>query len=191
METSLKPDKLYFKKHIYAILLLTPILEALFIPFCLYALGEKDNGTLVLMYGNIIWVILCIFILFFSKLWINNLSYIIKNNNITIYKGIFTKVEQNIPDRKVTDFILHRDLLDRFLGIGSIKVQTAGGSGQMGYEGILSGILDYKDAHKNLRDKLVNIQIPNEMVTKNTSPTNDSVLNEILSELKDLNKKIN
>ena len=191
METSLKPDKLYFKKHIYAILLLTPILEALFIPFCLYALGEKDNGTLVLMYGNIIWVILCIFILFFSKLWINNLGYIIKNNNITIYKGIFTKVEQNIPDRKVTDFILHRDLLDRFLGIGSIKVQTAGGSGQMGYEGILSGILDYKDAHKNLRDKLVNIQISNEVVTQNTSPANDSVLNEILSELKDLNKKIN
>ena len=191
METSLKPDKLYFKKHIYAILLLTPILEALFIPFCLYALGEKDNGTLVLMYGNIIWVILCIFILFFSKLWINNLSYIIKNNNITIYKGIFTKVEQNIPDRKVTDFILHRDLFDRFLGIGSIKVQTAGGSGQMGYEGILSGISDYEEVHKNLKDKLVNIQSTSNTTSPTTTNSDDSVLNQILSELKNINKKIN
>ena len=191
METSLKPDKLYFKKHIYAILLLTPILEAFFIPFCLYALGEKDNGTLVLMYGNIIWVILCIFILLISKLWINNLSYTIKDNNITIYKGIFTKIEQNIPDRKVTDFILHRDLLDRFLGIGSIKVQTAGGSGQMGYEGILNGVLDYEDVHKNLRDKLVNIQTPNEVVAQNTSTSNDSILNDILKELKDINNKLN
>ena len=86
METSLKPDKLYFKKHIYALMLLTPILEAFFIPFCLYALGEKDNGTLVLMYGNIIWVILCIFILLISKLWINNLSYTIKDNNITVIR---------------------------------------------------------------------------------------------------------
>ena len=190
MNKSLKPDAGYFTKHIYTTILTTVFVYIFFVPFCLFILGEKDNGTLILTYGTLAWIVLSILTLFFSKWWIDNLSYVIKDNNITIYRGIFTKVEQNIPDRKVTDFILHRDLLDRFLGLGSIKVQTAGGSGQMGYEGILSGIQDYEEVHKNLRDKLISIQTSSTS-SSSTSSSDDSVLNQILSELKDINKKIN
>ena len=45
----------------------------------LFVLGEKDNGTLVLMLGSIFWFILCFVILFFYKLWIGNLSFEIKD----------------------------------------------------------------------------------------------------------------
>ena len=130
--------------------------------------------------------------MFFFKLWINNLGYIIKDSSITIYKGIFTKIEQNIPNNKVTDFVLYRDLFDRFLGIGSIKVQTAGASGQAGYEGVLSGILDYEEVHKNLRNKLISNQTStsNESV-KSSRVSNETVLTDILAELKDINKKLN
>ena len=190
--TSLKPDKMYLKKQIYIAILITFITHIIFIPFCLFVLGEKDNGTLVLMLGSICWVILCFVILFFYKLWINNLSFVIKDSSIAIYKGIFTKIEQNIPNSKVTDFVLYRDLFDRFLGIGSIKVQTAGASGESGFEGVLDGILDYDEVHKNLRDKLVSIQssTSNES-TENRSISNNTVLEEILNELKDINKKLN
>ena len=190
--TSLKPDKVYFKKQIYIAILTTFIVHLFFIPFCLFVLGEKDNGTLVLMLGSISWFILCFVILFFYKLWIGNLSFVIKDSSIAIYKGIFTKIEQNIPNSKVTDFVLYRDLFDRFLGIGSIKVQTAGASGESGFEGVLDGILDYNEVHKNLRDKLVSIQssISNESIN-NSSISNDKVLVEILNELKDINKKLN
>ena len=115
------------------------------------------------------------------------MSYIIKDSSITIYKGIFTKIEQNIPNSKVTDFVLYRDLFDRFLGIGSIKVQTAGASGESGFEGVLDGILDYDEVHKNLRDKLVSIQSSTSNgSTTNRSISNDTVLEEILNELKDI-----
>ncbi len=191
MDTSLKPDALYFKKQIYILLLLSIFFYIFFIPFCLIILSENGPALFILFLGTVGWAVLCAIILFFIKLWINNLSYIIKDTSITIYQGIFTKVEQNIPDRKVTDFILRRGLLDRFLGIGSIKIQTAGGSGEMGYEGILSGILDYEEVHKNLRDKLVNIQTPSSAPIQQTENANDLVLNEILAELKDINKKIN
>ena len=200
MNTSLRPDKLYFKKQIYILLLVTVIIYIFFTPFCLFILGEKDSGSLVLILGSIGililgsigWLVLCFFILFFSKLWINNLSYIIKDSSITIYKGIFTKIEQNIPDNKVTDFVLYRDLFDRFLGMGSIKVQTAGASGQSGFEGVLNGILDYEKVHTNLREKLVSTQTStsNESV-KSTNVSNETVLVDILSELKDINKKLN
>ena len=190
MNTSIKPDKLYFKKQIYILLLVTVIVYIFFIPFCLFILDEKDSGSLILILGSIGWLVLCFFILFFSKLWINNLSYIIKDSSITIYKGIFTKIEQNIPDNKVTDFVLYRDLFDRFLGMGSIKVQTAGASGQSGFEGVLNGILDYEKVHTNLREKLVSTQTSTESV-KSTNVSNEAVLVDILSELKDINKKLN
>ena len=191
MDTALKPDKLYFKKQIYIMILVTIIIYTFFTPFCLFVLGEKDSGSLILMLGSMVWIILCPFILFFYKLWVNNLSYIIKGSSITIYKGIFTKIEQNIPNSKVTDFVLYRDLFDRFLGLGSIKVQTAGASGESGFEGVLNGILDYKEVHKNLRDKLVSTQASVSNPSVDSSSSDDMVLVDILAELKDINKKLN
>ena len=192
MDSSLRPDKLYFKKQIYIAILVTFIIHISFIPFCLFVLGEEGSGYLVLILGITSWLILIIISLFFYKLWIKNLSYIIKDSSITIYKGIFTKIEQNIPNVKVTDFVLYRDLFDRFLGMGSIKVQTAGASGESGFEGVLNGILDYDEVHKKLRDRLVSLQDPNlSESNKGLSAQNDIVLKDILSELKDINKKLN
>jgi len=190
MDTSLRPDKLYLKKYVYFILLVTVIIYIFFVPFCLIILKEGGPGLFILFLGTVGWLALGAIILLFSKLWIDRLSYIIKDSSITIYRGIFTKIEQNIPDNKVTDFVLYRDLFDRFLGMGSIKVQTAGASGQSGFEGVLNGILDYEKVHTNLREKLVSTQTSTESV-KSTNVSNETVLVDILSELKDINKKLN
>ena len=190
MNTSLKPDILYFKKQIYIYLTISVMFYIFFVPFCLILLKEEGSGLEILFLGTVGWLALGAIILLFSKLWIDRLSYIIKDSSITIYKGIFTKVEQNIPNTKVTDFILHRDLFDRFMGIGSIKVQTAGASGAVGYEGKLDGVLDYEEVHGNLRDKLISMQTVAEP-TKNTNESNDSVLTDILVELREINKKLN
>ena len=189
MNTSLKPDILYFKKQIYILLTVTVIIYIFFLPFCLIILNEEGPGLFILFLGTIGWSALCAIILLFHKLWIDRLSYIIKDSSITIYKGIFTKIEQNIPTSKVTDFVLHRDLFDRFMGIGSIQVQTAGASGAVGYEGKIDGVLDYEEVHKNLRDKLISMQTIVK-TTNNTDKTNDSVLADILVELKEINKKL-
>ena len=188
---SLKPDKLYFKKHIYSSIIVTFIVFLFFVPFCLFVLGEEDNGSLVLMICSIGWFLLIIAILVYYKFFIDRLSYEIKDNSITIYSGIFTKIEQNIPHSKVTDFVLYRDILDRFWGMGSIKVQTAGASGETGYEGVLSGLLNYESIHKDLRAKLINSQQINTNISSDiNNENNDNVLLDILNELKDINNKI-
>ncbi len=88
-------------------------------------------------------------------LWIKNLSYQIEGDRISIRKGILTKVEQNIPYKAITDFMLHRSLYDRFLGIGSIKIQTAGQTqNTSGYEGKLAGLLEWSKLHQELQKKL-------------------------------------
>ena len=106
---TLKPDNLYFKKHIYSSIIVSLIVFLFFVPFCLFVLGEEDNGSLVLMIGSIGWFLLTIAILVYYKFFIDRLSYEIKDNSISIYSGIFTKIEQNIPHSKVTDFVLYRD----------------------------------------------------------------------------------
>jgi putative membrane protein len=117
-------------------------------------------------------------------LWIKNLSYFIESDKIVINKGILTKINQNIPFRMVTDFMLERTLYDRWLGIGSIKIQTAGQSqNQTGYEGKLAGLINWNKLHEKLRSDLTesrsltkeNIEAPN---------TDENPLENILLELK-------
>lgn len=88
-------------------------------------------------------------------LWFKNLDYEIEPDKVIIRKGILTKTQQNIPMRMITDFRLQRTLYDRFLGIGSIQIQTAGQSQTAtGYEGKLAGLEAWADLHEDLRSRL-------------------------------------
>ena len=89
MNISLKPDTLYFKKQIYIFLTITLIAYIFFIPFCLIIFKEGGPALLILILGHAAWFTLGIFSLLVAKLWIDRLSYIIKDSSITIYKGIF------------------------------------------------------------------------------------------------------
>ena len=121
-------------------------------------------------------------------LWIKNLSYFIEADKIVIKKGILTKIKQNIPFRMVTDFMLERTLYDRWLGIGSIKIQTAGQSqNQTGYEGKLSGLLNWDELHEKLRSDLTESRSPTKEISKSPKVNEDSLEN-ILIELKKISK---
>jgi putative membrane protein len=84
-------------------------------------------------------------------LWIDRLSYEVTDESVLVHKGVLTKVDQNIPLRMVTDFRLHRSLLDRWLGIGALDVQTAGQSANAtGYEARLAGLVEWQRVHGQL-----------------------------------------
>jgi putative membrane protein len=88
-------------------------------------------------------------------MWFHRLDYLIEQDEITIRKGILTKIEQGIPLRMITDFRLQRTPYDRLLGIGSIQIQTAGQSqAATGYEGKLAGLADWAALHQDLRTRV-------------------------------------
>lgn len=132
----------------------------------------------------VIWVVSVPIII----LWIKNLSYYIEEDRISIHKGILTKVQQNIPYRSITDFVLHRTLFDRFLSIGALRIQTAGQSKSVtGYEGQLSGLLHWEDLHERLRQKLQRLHPISDSTTvvdTSTPPGSQPQLQQILEELK-------
>ncbi len=123
-------------------------------------------------------------------LWVRNLRYIVGEERISIHKGILSRIQQNIPYRAITDFQLHRSPFDRLLGIGSLRIQTAGqGQTATGYEGNLAGLVDWEDLLERLRSKVQQYQAA--PGTQSSSENINQVeLSDILNELRAIRKAI-
>ena len=194
MELTFKPDRKYFIKVLwiqFTITILAIILMAI-----IHFIIIVESGDLNAIYA--VWTIgvFCLFLMWLfstiiSYLWIKNLEYIIRDDRINIHLGIITKTQKNIPFRAITDFVLVRTLFDRMLGIGSLKIQTAGQSTQpSGYEGKLGGLADFDKWHSELRSRIKSLHPVAQSVTNaETANTTDvKILREILDELKEIRK---
>ncbi len=194
MEEIIKPDKKLFTKTVWILLTVSAfILAGVSIVHTIIYIADGDPNA-----PKVIWIIAVIAILVMwlivypiAILWIRNLSYLIQEDRITIHKGILTKTHQNIPYRSVTDFILQRSLYDRILGIGSIRIQTAGQSqSATGYEGNMAGLVEYEKLHNQLREKLRLLHPVSESLTTNepVEKSMEQILEQMLHELKAIRK---
>jgi len=192
MENSIKPDPRYTTKCLW--IHLTVSLSLLFIAALIHLIIVLAGGEILAAY--IIWLIMAGFVILLwiisypiTRLWIKNLSYFILEDRVSINKGILTKTRQNIPFRSITDFALEQTIFDRLLHIGSIKIQTAGQShSASGYEGKLSGLIDYERIHGALREKIKHLHPLSESLTtaEPEGEQEDTLLSQILTELKEI-----
>ena len=190
MEETIRPDRKLFTKTIWVFLTVSVfiVLGVALIHLIIHVAGEDPRvpPVLWLISGT---VILAMWIIGYpiARLWINDLSYVVQEDRLTIQKGILTKTLQNIPYQAITDLLLRRSLYDRILGLGAIKIQTAGPSqGAAPYEGNMIGLVAYDRIHSELRER---IRAPH---TLSESPTGkelsggsaEQILGQILEELK-------
>ena len=196
MENTIKPDKKYWTAQILILATISflTVSSAMVIHLIINYSHPDPEVTLVL------WAIVCganlgMWVLSYPiiHLWTKNLTYIVRDDRVTIQSGILTKKEQNIPYRSITDFVLKRGPFDRLLGIGTIQIQTAGQSTTAtGYEGCLSGLIDYDSIHGDLRDKLKSLHPISESTTTSEPiiKSGENVLIQILEELKEIRRRI-
>ncbi len=157
MENIIRPHKRLLAKQWLILLTLSIFLVIIAVLLQFLVPLDKDVNSREL--GAILWPVTAGAILFMWALfvpililWVKNLKYVIEDDRVIIHQGILTKVQKNIPYRAVTDFILHRSLYDRFLGIASIRIQTAGQTQTpTGYEGNIAGLVDWDKLHQDLR----------------------------------------
>jgi uncharacterized membrane protein YdbT with pleckstrin-like domain len=199
MENLIKPDKRLLTKQ-WLILLSVSILFVI-VAGLLQLLVPLDKDVDARDLAGILWPVTLIVIAagwaFFVPiltLWVKNLRYVIEVDRIIIHKGILTKVQQNIPYRAITDFVLHRSLFDRFLGIASVRIQTAGQTqNPTGYEGNLAGLMRWDELHQDLRNKIKTLHPVSESLGVAERPeetTSSDVLNQILDELKSIRRAL-
>ena len=190
MEIPIKPDRKFYTKCNWILLTISVtifILSAIIHLIISVASGDMQAVIIIWIFSItsvcFMWIISYPII----RLWIKNLAYIIYDDRVTIHKGIITKTQQNIPFRAITDFALERTIYDRILGIGAIKIQTAGQShSPTGYEGKLYGLIEYDNLNAELREKVKHLHPVSESLTTAESATklNEPLLNQILSELR-------
>lgn len=189
------PSRKLFTKDVLILLTLTVLLLLIAVVLqLLIPLGKHVTAGQV---ADILWpitfaVVLLLWIISLPLVfyWIKNLKYEILQDRITIHKGILTKVQQNIPYRSITDFILHRSLYDRFLGLASIRVQTAGQSTTAtGYEGNVAGLLNWEPLIQDLRERVKSVltHLPDDTSAKNGM---EDTLQNILEEVRVLRKLV-
>ena len=128
MENTIKPDKKYWTAQILILTTISffTVSSAMIIHLIINFTNPDPELTLVL------WAICCgatagMWVISYPiiHLWTKNLTYVIRDDRVTILSEIITKKEQNIPYRSITDFALKRGPFDRYLGIGTIQMQTA------------------------------------------------------------------
>jgi uncharacterized membrane protein YdbT with pleckstrin-like domain len=119
--------------------------------------------------------------------YFRSISYELTDSEIVVRKGIVTKVIKTIPYRTMTNIVEARDLLDRYaVNLGNIKIQTAGKSGETGYEACLAGLSDWENVHHMVLDRLRGfrgaMKPTGSEVDADTAPA--SLLREMLEELR-------
>jgi uncharacterized membrane protein YdbT with pleckstrin-like domain len=195
MENPLKPDRKYLIKGIWIFVTVSAVLALLIaIIHLIIYLADGDMQAAEILWIVSLATIAAIWVIVYPilYLWYKNLEYRIYEDRVSIHKGILTKTQQNIPFRAITDFALVRTLYDRFLDIGSIKIQTAGKhiSSASQYEGNLAGLINYDQLHTELRERVKKLHPISETVTTRESekPADTEVWQEMLKELREIRK---
>jgi membrane protein YdbS with pleckstrin-like domain len=80
--------------------------------------------------------------------YFRSMRYEIHTDEVIVHVGIWTQSVKHVPYRTVTNITVQRDILDRWVfNIGTLKIQTAGMSGQRGAEESLKGLQDVQEVY--------------------------------------------
>jgi putative membrane protein len=83
-----------------------------------------------------------------------SLSYEIQDDEVIVRVGIWTKSVKHVPYRTMTNLTVKRDILDRWLGLGTLNIQTAGMSGTTGAEESLVGLTNVQEIYETVVTEL-------------------------------------
>jgi len=123
----------------------------------LIGLDEEAGGDAALIVFlvtaglDVLWILPALIL---SGPYYRSLSYEIQDDEVIVRVGIWTHSVKHVPYRTVTNITVKRDILDRWLGIGTLNIQTAGMSGTTGAEESLVGLVDVQSAYDTVVTQL-------------------------------------
>ena len=119
------------------------------LPFVLIGLVPEAGLTYVAIFlaANAVWLAVAHLLI---PAYFRSIHYEFTDQEIVVRKGIFTRSESLVPYHMVTNAALKRGPLDRWLGIGTVEVHTAGFSQQATPAAHLSGLQEYESLHQEL-----------------------------------------
>jgi uncharacterized membrane protein YdbT with pleckstrin-like domain len=151
---SITPDRKYlFKMRLIATVVALAILAGGVLLGTILALtGEIRLGgaialALITVVLNGLWWLIALIL---SGPYYHSLRYEVQDDEVVVNVGIWTKSVKHVPYRTVTNIQVKRDVVDRWLGVGTLNIQTAGMSGQTGAEERLVGLSDVQGVYESV-----------------------------------------
>ena len=155
---SIEPDPKYLiRMRLVAFIVAASILAGTFLwVLILLLFGEMRLGSalaILFITGlfDLAWWVPTMFLL---GPYYRSLRYEIQDDEVIVHAGICTQSVKHVPCRTVTNLTVKRDVLDRWLGLGTLNIQTAGMSGQKGAEERLVGMAGVQDVYDTVAEEL-------------------------------------
>ena len=130
-----------------------------------------------------------IFIVYWIPKYYNTIAYKLTENEIVWRRGVWFKMTGIVPYNRITNIDIIQGPISKRLGIASLKIQTAGYSGQVRAEIRIEGIEQYEELRK-LIIKLVEGRKPVAVETYEEETIEQKILNELIKIRKLLEKSI-
>ena len=155
---SVTPDRKYlFRMRLIATIVAAAILAGgVLLGLILALTGEiRMGGAIALFFVAVVlnglwWLVALIL----TGPYYRSLRYEVQDDEVVVNVGIWTKSVKHVPYRTVTNIQVKRDVVDRWLGLGTLNIQTAGMSGQQGAEERLVGLPDVQEVYESVAQEL-------------------------------------
>jgi hypothetical protein len=147
----LRPIRIWLWKSIIQLFLLW-LLVAFFIAFMGFVIAQDKNTSVLraISIGVGLWSPFLVVGLILLPPYFSRLRYTIHPDEVVVEVGIVTQSVKHVPFRTVTNIQVARGPFDRLFGIGTLKIQTAGMSGQSGAEESLVGLADVTSVYQEV-----------------------------------------
>lgn len=163
------------------------------LPFALFGLVPELGWLYLLIFllANALWLVPAIVL---TPLYCRSIEYEFAERDLLVRRGIITRSESMVPYRMVTNVEVKRGPIARALGIGTLKVHTAGFSQQTQSEATLNGLADWAEVRQGLLERIHAHQA--EQSAAATAPGSDAaegdvaaILGDILAEVRALREQ--
>lgn len=137
------PDPKFLWKEILSVSLLGLLVISISV-ICGFLIGASRGGVAgaifsiaIVVAANLLWIVP---VLVWVPLYVKSLRYEVCEDEVIVHVGVITRSVKHVPYRTVTNLHVKRGPLDRFFGLGTLDIQTAGISGTSGAEESLVGL---------------------------------------------------
>lgn len=104
-------------------------------------------AALALVFGYVAWWIPAFY---------RTAAYRLTTDDIEYRRGVFFRKKSNVPYSRITNIETGQGPIQRFVGAGAVKIQTAGQSGQSATpEVTINGVADFEDIAEQVQDKVL------------------------------------
>ncbi len=112
-----------------------------------------------------------------------NFSYTLDENEVLIRTGVLHKRRVDIPYASIENVSVEKPLYERFFGLGTVVLDTAGGDAK---EGVIPGVADTEMLMGEILKRMANAKGKGKKQDSKIAEDTIHVLKDILTELKDI-----